>query len=62
MRGGWGRAQFRTRAQIMEFFDGLELVEPGLVLIPEWRPGPGTRSVHDHPVLQMACAGVARKP
>jgi hypothetical protein len=62
MRSGWGRAQFRTMAQIRELFGGLELVEPGLVLVPEWRPGPGTPGVRHHPVLQMACAGVARKP
>jgi hypothetical protein len=62
MRGGLGRAQFRTKAQIRDLFDGLELVEPGLVLVPEWRPDPGTPGVHDHPVLQMACVGVARKP
>jgi hypothetical protein len=62
MRGAWGRARFRTRAQIMDLFGGLELVEPGLVLVPDWRPGPGTPGAHDHPVLQMACAGVAREP
>ena len=45
----------------MDLFDGLELVEPDLVTVPEWRPDPGTPSVHDHPVLQMACVGVARK-
>jgi hypothetical protein len=28
----------RTRAQIMELFDGFDLVEPGLVSLPEWRP------------------------
>jgi S-adenosyl methyltransferase len=55
-------AQFRTYAQIVELFDGLELVEPGLVLVPDWRPCPGTPGVRDHPVLQMACPGVARKP
>ena len=62
MRGGWGRAQFRTMAQIRDLFGGLEFVEPGLVLVPEWRPDPGTPGVRDHPVLQMACVGVARKP
>ncbi|GAB3705546.1 SAM-dependent methyltransferase [Nocardiopsis oceani] len=30
----------RTPAQIERFFDGLELVEPGLVSIPRWRPDP----------------------
>ena len=62
MRGGLGRAQFRTHAQIRDLFHGLELVEPGLVPVPDWRPDPGTPGVHDHPVLQMACVGVARKP
>jgi hypothetical protein len=28
----------RSRAQIMELFDGFDLVEPGLVSLPEWRP------------------------
>jgi hypothetical protein len=28
----------RTRAQVERFFDGLELVEPGLVEIQLWRP------------------------
>ena len=40
----------------------LELVDPGLVLVPDWRPDPGTPDVRHRPVLQMACAGVARKP
>ena len=59
MRTGLGRAQFRTVDQVRELFDGLELVEPGLVLVPDWRPDPPT--VRDHPVLEMACVGVARK-
>lgn len=29
---------FRTRAEIEQFFEGLELVEPGLILSPLWRP------------------------
>jgi O-methyltransferase involved in polyketide biosynthesis len=28
----------RSRAQIMELLDGFELVEPGLVSLPQWRP------------------------
>jgi len=43
-------------------FGDLELVPPGLVIVPEWRPDPDTASAQDHPVLKMACAGVARKP
>jgi hypothetical protein len=33
-----GRGQMRSREQIMRFFDGLNLVEPGLVFLPDWRP------------------------
>jgi len=32
----------RPLADVRRFFDGLELVEPGLVWITEWRPEPGT--------------------
>jgi hypothetical protein len=28
----------RTRAQVATFFDGWDLVEPGLVQVPLWRP------------------------
>ena len=59
MRSGVGRAQFRTMAQIGALFNGLELVEPGLVIVPDWRPEPP--AIRDHPVLEMACVGVARK-
>jgi hypothetical protein len=62
MRKGVGRAQFRTLDEVRALFGGLELIEPGLVLVPDWRPEYGTPSVRHHPVLQMACAGVARKP
>jgi hypothetical protein len=60
MRTGLGRAQFRTRDEVRALFGGMELVEPGLVLVPDWRPEPPT--IRDHPVLEMACVGVARKP
>jgi hypothetical protein len=61
MQNGLGRTKFRTFAQIGELFGDLELVEPGVVLIPDWRPGPGTPGVVHHPVLGLAAAGVARK-
>jgi hypothetical protein len=31
----------RTREQMARFFDGTDLVEPGLVPVEEWRPDPG---------------------
>jgi hypothetical protein len=61
MRAGLGRAQFRTMTQITELFDGLELMEPGVVLVPDWRPDPGTPGVRHDPVLRMAGVGVGRK-
>ncbi len=33
---------WRGREQVMRFFAGTELVEPGLVRAEEWRPDPGT--------------------
>jgi hypothetical protein len=33
------RVTMRDRAQVARFFDGLELVELELVLVPEWQPG-----------------------
>jgi O-methyltransferase involved in polyketide biosynthesis len=62
LRAGMARGQFRTLPEIRGFFGDLELVEPGLVLVPEWRPDASTLTVSDDPVLAMACAGVARKP
>lgn len=46
-----------TPEEIAGFFEGLELVEPGLVSIPMWRPAPGD-VIKDLPTL----AGVGRKP
>jgi hypothetical protein len=31
----------RDREQVALFFEGMDLVEPGLVRVEEWRPGPG---------------------
>jgi hypothetical protein len=32
------KVTFRTRAQVAPFFEGLDMVEPGLVRVQEWRP------------------------
>ena len=62
MLKGLGRVQFRTLAEVRRLFGDLELVEPGLVTVPEWRPDPGVPVKADYgPVLSMACVGVARK-
>jgi hypothetical protein len=30
----------RSRGQVARFFEGMDLIEPGLVRVEEWRPGP----------------------
>lgn len=62
LQRGLGRGQFRTWEQIQSLFSGLELVEPGLVLVTDWRPDASTPNARDFPVLRLACAGLARKP
>jgi SAM-dependent methyltransferase len=32
------KVTMRDRAQVARFFDGLDMVEPGLVRVPHWRP------------------------
>jgi O-methyltransferase involved in polyketide biosynthesis len=51
----------RSPEQIAGFFDGLELVEPGVVSCPRWRPDPadGTGGL---PAEIDAFGGVGRKP
>jgi hypothetical protein len=52
---------FRTRAEVARFFDGLEVLEPGVVPVAEWRPDAGAPSRTGARVTPMFC-GVARKP
>jgi hypothetical protein len=54
-----GTTTLRSHAEITRFFDGLDLLEPGLVQVQRWRPGsvaPG------HGDQIAAYAGLARKP
>jgi hypothetical protein len=51
----------RSRAEILRFFDGFDLVEPGLVYIAQWRPD-SPASVPDDPSQFWVLAGVGRKP
>jgi len=62
LQQGTGRGQFRPIEQIEQFFEGLELVSPGVVSVAEWRPEPDTPSAVDNPVLRLAVAGLGRKP
>ena len=49
----------RTRAEVTRFFDGLELLDPGMEQWHLWRPDPGDQPDAD---LKSGHAGVARKP
>jgi SAM-dependent methyltransferase len=49
----------RSQAEIQRFFDGFELLEPGVVWMTEWRPDPGVPPTGQPRSLR---AGVGRKP
>jgi S-adenosyl methyltransferase len=48
----------RDRAQVTSFFEGLDLVEPGVVQLSKWRP----RSAAEAEAAAALWGGVARKP
>jgi hypothetical protein len=48
----------RSPERIARFFDGLELVEPGIVSTLEWRPEPGSGP----PAEIDSLCGIGRKP
>ena len=51
--------QIRGRAEVLSFFDGLELVDPGLAPLAQWRPeDPAESAAYVH---QIAYAAVGRK-
>lgn len=50
----------RGPEQIAAFFTGCELVEPGLVQMPEWRPDGGRVSENEDPYAYSGFAGVGR--
>ncbi len=53
------RLHVRPLAEVLRFFDGFELIEPGLAWITEWRPEPGTApSGRPHSMR----GGVGRRP
>lgn len=62
-----GTGRWRTREEILRLFGDLELLEPGLVPLPLWRPYPGVTpqigSADDDmaPIHRALVGGVARK-
>lgn len=55
------QAHTRSRADILRFFDGFELLDPGLVYIPLWRPD-SPADVPSDPGKIWGLVGVGRKP
>lgn len=52
----------RSRKEVLSFFDGFELLEPGLVHSPLWRPEGPDDLILDEPGRSVTWVGVARKP
>ncbi|MFG1921378.1 SAM-dependent methyltransferase [Cryptosporangium sp. NPDC048952] len=50
----------RDKATIESYFDGYELVEPGVVFVPLWRPDPGSLPSSTPPERTATYAGVGR--
>jgi hypothetical protein len=55
-----GSGTFRTRTELLELFDGLELIEPGLVRCADWWPdGPRLKELNQ--VQECIAGAVGRK-
>jgi len=48
----------RTHAEVARFFDGLDLIEPGVVVVPQWRPATAAEAT----AKSAMWGGVARLP
>jgi len=60
LRRSLGRGQVRSREEITRFFDGLELVPPGLVYLNEWQAD--SLPNESEPGATLMLCGVGRKP
>jgi hypothetical protein len=49
----------RTRSQVQEFFNGFDLIEPGVVFLSQWRPA---GEYHAQGGTRWAYCGVGEKP
>ncbi|MEV6671488.1 SAM-dependent methyltransferase [Streptomyces sp. NPDC051162] len=65
-RGVGSPLLMRSHGEVARFFDGFEMVEPGLVPMPMWRPeaaaGGRAGDPGDDPAMYVGFAGVGRKP
>jgi len=60
--GAASRTVTRSTGQVRRFFEGFEMVEPGLVLTPLWRPEGPDDLLLGEPERGFTVAGVGRKP
>jgi hypothetical protein len=51
----------RGKAQLLRFFEGLELVDPGVVTCTKWRPDPGDPTADTDVYQFCGVAGKSRK-
>ncbi|WP_211769958.1 SAM-dependent methyltransferase [Kutzneria sp. CA-103260] len=51
----------RDRGRFTRLFRGLDLVEPGVVYVPQWRPE-SPEDVDEHPELSCAYGAIGQKP
>jgi hypothetical protein len=61
-RGAGVELTWRSHAQVEALFDGFDLVEPGVVWTPAWRPESPDDLYYDRPEASGYYAGVGRKP
>lgn len=54
--------KLRLRAEIEQFFEGLELISPGLVYLPQWRPECPDDLFTDEPEASGMFGALGRKP
>ena len=57
-----GTGRWRTDEEILSFVEGLEVLEPGLVPLAEWRPEPGETAAGQSDTYHTFVGLVARKP
>ncbi len=66
LQGTFGRGRWRTDEEIAALLDGLEILEPGVVPAPLWRPGTADGPWEGERELtvweRLIAAGMARKP
>ena len=57
-----GSLRIRSFSEILPFFEGFDLLEPGLVSGPQWRPDPAAVARGEAGHMWGLLAGVGRKP